>query len=85
VEAHPGVTPGRAEYPASEPFVFGELEEVVQVYAKPFRIRLPLAVDSGAARPRALAATLRYQACTDRVCYPPAVLPIEVVLPPVAR
>jgi DsbC/DsbD-like thiol-disulfide interchange protein len=77
----PGVTPGKAEYPPSQPLVFGELDEVVQVYAKPFRIRVPIALQAGPTRPRAVRATLRYQACTDRVCYPPATLPIEVALP----
>jgi DsbC/DsbD-like thiol-disulfide interchange protein len=81
-DAMAGITPGKAEYPRSEPFVFGELKEVVQVYAKPFRVRLPIALDGGAPRPASLGLTLRYQACTDKVCYPPATLPLEVAVPP---
>jgi DsbC/DsbD-like thiol-disulfide interchange protein len=76
----PGVKPGKVEYPRSEPFVFGELREVVQVYAKPFTIRLPILAE-GPPREQVLALALRYQACTDWVCYPPATLPLEVTLP----
>jgi DsbC/DsbD-like thiol-disulfide interchange protein len=78
----PGLKPGAAQFPPAEPFVFGELKEVVQVYAKPFRVRLPVAFDASAARPTSLALSLRYQACTDRVCYPPATLPLDVTVPP---
>jgi hypothetical protein len=80
-DATPGIKPGKAEYPPSQPFTFGELREVVQVYAKPFRVRLPIAIDPGAPRPASLGLSLRYQACTDKVCYPPARLPLVVSLP----
>jgi hypothetical protein len=76
-----GVTPGRAEYPPAEPLVFGALKEVVRVYARPFRIRLPLVVDGAPNAARLQALELRYQACTDRVCFPPATLPLSVALP----
>jgi DsbC/DsbD-like thiol-disulfide interchange protein len=75
----PGVTAGTVEYPPSETLVFGELKEVVQVYARSFRIRVPIT-----ARPErrhsTLAARLRVQACTDKVCFPPETLPLSVAL-----
>jgi DsbC/DsbD-like thiol-disulfide interchange protein len=75
-----GVKTGAAQYPPSETFVFGELKEVVQVYARPFQIRVPLTVRPDV-RERAVAATLRVQACTDKVCFPPETLPLSVALP----
>lgn len=83
VDASPGLKPGAPTYPPAEPFVFGDLKEIVQVYAKRFRIRVPVAWDGSAPRPSTLSLTLRYQACTDKVCYPPATLPLAVSLPPV--
>jgi len=79
----PDVTPAAPRYPASEPFVFGESKEVLRVYAKPFRIRQPLKVT--AERAVTITGTLHYQACTDKVCFPPESLPLEVVLPARAR
>lgn len=78
--ARRGVIPGKPEYPPAQRYVFGELREVVQVYSKPFRVRLPVTFDGG--RPASLDLTVRYQACTDKVCYPPATLALEVAIPP---
>jgi DsbC/DsbD-like thiol-disulfide interchange protein len=79
-----GVKSGAARYPPSETLVFGELKEVVQVYARPFRIRVPLTIRPDL-REGAIAATLRVQACTDKVCFPPETLSLSAAVPAAAR
>lgn len=82
MDAAHGVTAGAAVYPPSEPFVFGDLRQTVQVYQKPFRIRQPLSIDPAArARPLTVTGTLRYQACTDSVCYRPESQPLSILVP----
>jgi DsbC/DsbD-like thiol-disulfide interchange protein len=75
---------GAATFPDAEPFVFGDLKEVVEVYKRSFRIRQPLTVDPATARraPGSLrvTGTLEYQACTDRVCFPPQTEPFEAIV-----
>jgi hypothetical protein len=75
---------GAAAFPEGEPFVFGDLKEIVRVYTRSFRIRQPLALDRAAARRATdgirLTGTLEYQACTDRVCFPPQSEPFEVLV-----
>jgi hypothetical protein len=75
---------GAATFPEAEPFVFGDLKEVVHVYTRAFRIRQPLTLDRAAARRATrgirLTGTLEYQACTDRVCFPPQAEPFEVLV-----
>jgi DsbC/DsbD-like thiol-disulfide interchange protein len=80
VTPSPGVNAGPVEYPAAETLVFGESKEVVRVYARPFRIRVPITIRSDR-RNSTLAADLRVQACTDKVCFPPETLPLSVALP----
>ena len=80
VKPVPGVKAGAVEYPPSETLVFGELKEVVQVYARPFRIRVPI-VGRPQGSDSPLAASLRVQACTDKVCFPPETLPLSIALP----
>jgi hypothetical protein len=73
------------EYPASEMYDFVPLKERVPVFQKPFRLRQPVEV-SGAPEHRAALAkmnritirgTLEYQACDDRLCYPPKSIPLS--------
>jgi DsbC/DsbD-like thiol-disulfide interchange protein len=85
VDPAPAVKPGAPHYPASEPFVFGESKEILRVYAKPFRVTQPITVTGGRAQGIRVTGALRYQACTDKVCFPPESLPIDVVLPPLGR
>jgi len=73
------------EFPGAEPYVFGELKEVVNVYQKPFVITQTIAPSPArAAKSTTLVGTLKYQACTDRVCYPPQEQAMSVVLPALA-
>jgi DsbC/DsbD-like thiol-disulfide interchange protein len=64
-------------FPKGEPFYFAPLSETQIVYSRPFRIELPVTIARGrAAGPLALAGTLEYQACDDRVCYVPRTVPL---------
>ena len=69
-------------FPEAEPYVFGELKEVVNVYQKPFVITQTITPSvPRAAKSTTLVGTLKYQACTDRVCYPPQEQTVNIVLP----
>jgi hypothetical protein len=83
-------------FPPSEEYLFKPLNERQRVYSRPFRIVTDVTVAlTPAMRDRAraagstltLAGTLRYQACDDKVCYPPAAVPVSwtVGLEPLAR
>ena len=76
-----GIKAAAPEYPPSEALVFGALKEVVQVYARPFRVRVPITIAADAP-PATVTAGLRVQACNDKVCFPPETLPISVAIPP---
>ena len=82
-------------YPASTSFVFAPLHETVHVYDKPFRVTedVTLAL-TPAMRQRATAGEIlkisgrvEYQACDDRVCFPPQTLPVSwsIKLAPIER
>ena len=72
-------------YPASEIYHFKPLDERVEVYMKPFRLRqdvtllaTPDAQKLLAAMPTAtITGNLEYQACDDKVCYTPARVPVR--------
>lgn len=67
------------EYPKPEMYLFAPLDERVPVFEKPFTLTQPIAVGSSPQDRAALAdartitirGTLEYQACDDRVCFPP--------------
>jgi cytochrome c biogenesis DsbD-like protein/AhpC/TSA family protein len=85
VDARPPIKIAPAQFPPSEIFYFAPLNERVPVYQKPFRLVQDIWLDPSAeARPllRGIAAvtinaTLEYQACDDKVCYPPESLPLS--------
>ena len=75
-------------YPASEIYHFKPLDERVEVYTRPFRLRQDVTV---LATPEAqkllasrtsvtVAATLEYQACDDKVCFNPARIPLTFTI-----
>jgi DsbC/DsbD-like thiol-disulfide interchange protein len=79
IDAADHVTMGKLEYPPSERMPSGIPGETVPVYQKPFRLVQPVTV-AKAVRPGSVvtvAATVRYQACDDRVCFVPATLPVS--------
>jgi hypothetical protein len=72
-------------YPPGEPFIFGTLKEIVNVYQHPFRITQQVTIPRQAsmARSRSLdvGGVFRYQACDDRICFPIESVPLQVTIP----
>ena len=72
-------------YPASEMYYFKPLDERVEVYTKPFRLRTDITLLATPDAQKLLGATpsvtidgaLDYQACDDKVCFNPARVPIK--------
>ena len=72
-------------FPASEIYYFRPLKERVPVYQKPFRLVQELNVElsrEGQALLRdadklTIKGSLDYQACDDKICFPPTSLPVE--------
>jgi hypothetical protein len=80
-----GLTFGKAAYPAGTPMAFPGITERVPVYQKMFRITQPLTlartVGSGQTPGKlSIAGAVNYQACDDRVCFPPTSLPVKWTL-----
>jgi hypothetical protein len=82
-------------YPRSEIYHFKPLDERVEVYLKPFRLRTDVTILATPDVQKLLAATpsitiagaLEYQACDDTVCFNPARVPIsfQVAVAPLDR
>jgi DsbC/DsbD-like thiol-disulfide interchange protein len=75
-------------FPQGDPYMFGALKELVTVYDKPFEIRQDVVrTGKGPQKlPATVPGTLRYQACTDKICFPPQEHSFEVTLEqPAAR
>jgi hypothetical protein len=72
-------------YPASEIYHFKPLDERVEVYMKPFRLRRDVTLLAtqeaqkllGALQTVTITGALEYQACDDKVCFNPARVPIS--------
>lgn len=72
-------------YPVSEVYHFKPLDERVEVFMKPFRVRRDLTLLATGAAQKMLAGmptatitgALDYQACDDKVCYNPARVPFS--------
>ena len=76
-----GLTAEAPKFPKPEDFFFGPTAENLKVYTKPFVVTVSMKVDGAAAgtsaRDVTLAGAVRYQACDDRVCFPPQSAPFE--------
>lgn len=75
---HADIMASKARYPRATLMPTVGVVEPVPAYTETFRITQPVAV-ARAARSGArltLAASLNYQACDDKVCYPSASLPV---------
>ena len=73
------VVVGAPRYPAAETYYYAPLKETVPVYQKPFRVAQDLSIDRSF-KPGStvtVAGTLNYQACDDRICYPPRSVPVS--------
>ena len=79
IDAQPGLSVlGAARYPAAESYYYAPLKETVPVYQKPFRVTQAVSVDRSfpPGSPVTIAGALTYQACDDRLCYPPRTVPV---------
>jgi hypothetical protein len=68
---------GKVTYPKSELMTFAD--EKVPVFQKPFRLTQDATLDKSA-KPGStvsVAGTVHFQACDDRVCYPPESVPVS--------
>ena len=69
--------PGKVAYPKSETMIFAD--EKVAVFEKSFRLTQDVTLDKSL-KPGAtviVAGTVNYQACDDKVCYPPESAPVS--------
>ena len=73
-------------YPPSGTYYFAPLKETVSVFEGKFRLTKDVTVTLPGALPRfkdvaefpaAVSGSLRYQVCSDVVCYPPSTLPLK--------
>lgn len=88
LDPQPWLRPQATVYPASESYHFKPLDERVEVFMKPFRLRREVTLLAtpegqkllGAMTTATISGTLEYQACDDKVCYNPARIPVSFVV-----
>jgi thiol:disulfide interchange protein DsbD len=75
--AQPQVKAGKLAYPKSE--IVSIADEKVPVFQTPFRLTQDVVIDKSAKAGSTLlvAGTVSYQACDDKVCYPPESSPVS--------
>ena len=73
----PEIKAGKLSYPKSETMTFAD--EKVPVFQKPFRLTQDVTLDKSAKAGSTVTVTgtVNYQACDDRVCYPPESAPVS--------
>ena len=77
LNAQPEIKAGKVAYPKSDTMTFAD--EKVPVFQKAFRLTQDVTLDKSA-KPGStvtVTGTVNYQACDDRVCYPPESAPIS--------
>ncbi len=75
--AQPEIKAGKITYPKSA--IVSIADEKVPVFQKPFRLTQDVTIDKSA-KPGStvfVAGTVSYQACDDRVCFPPESAPVS--------
>ena len=77
LNAQPEIKAGKVAYPKSEMMTFAD--EKVPVFQKPFRLTQDVTLDKSAkpGSTMTVSGTVNYQACDDRVCYPPESAPVR--------
>ena len=74
---------GKAKYPHPEKMHAPALNETQLVYSKPFRITQDITLGGASelqklgSAPLVVKGTVRYQACTDKICYLPVNVPVS--------
>lgn len=76
---HQAVSAGKPRFPPAQRAPKGGADEHVPIYTKAFRIAQPITLLPAAKRGEVLtiSGAVNYQACDDRVCYPPSSVPIR--------
>jgi hypothetical protein len=85
IDPQPWLRQHPPSYPASEIYHFKPLDERVEVYMKPFRLRRDLTLLAtpeaqkllGAMSSATIAGALEYQACDNKLCFNPVRVPIS--------
>jgi hypothetical protein len=85
LKPQPGLVVKAAQFPKPEDYFFKPLNEHVPVFQRPFRIVQDVTIDPSRELGELLrnmtsltiAGTLDYQACDDKVCFPPQSLPVS--------
>ena len=76
-----GLSAEAPKFPKAEDFFFGPTAENLKVYTKPFVVTVSMKLEGAAAgtsaRDITVAGAVRYQACDDRICFPPQSAPFE--------
>jgi len=88
LDEHPLLEVGEVVNPESKPFHFAPLDETVPVYEGRVRLLQDVVLRPGketnekaaAGEFLQIAGTLLYQICSDRICFPPAELPVSWTL-----
>jgi thiol:disulfide interchange protein DsbD len=76
-----GLRAGAPEYPPAMPVKLGFEEQPISVYDGTVTVRVPLAAAADAETGRhSIAAEVRFQACNDQVCLPPASVPLALTV-----
>ena len=79
VEPLDGLDVGQPVLPTPQPYVVEGLEEQLRVHEGAIRTTIPLRFTKNLGA-TVVALQVEYQACTPTVCFPPAVLRVEVAL-----
>ena len=85
LDPQPWMRPQPTIYPASEIYHFKPLNERVEVFMRPFRLRRELTLLATPQAQKMLAAmtsvtitgALEYQACDDKLCFNPSLVPVH--------
>jgi len=79
-----GLLVGSITYPPAEKYFYAPLKQTIDVYQKPFHVTQELTLDPSAAGRTALKGAsslvvqgaLSYQACDEKICFPPRTVPM---------
>jgi len=84
IRPQPGLVIGTLTYPPAEKYFYAPLKQTIDVYQKLFHVTQDLTLDASPAGHAALkgassltiSGTLSYQACDDKICFPPRTVPM---------
>ena len=81
LDATDAFTAAKAKYPAGERFMMPALNETQLVYSRAFRITQDITFKSKPDGPVTIKGRVRYQACTDKICFIPQTVAVSWLLP----